>query len=311
MTSSTTPIRGVKCFGSVTLVWFLTTYPSPYMLEIYNRHHHTLGAVGLHPELVDAYILRATWLALAISVFATVLLFGTQFFISRRPGLATHSLLIVGLLFGISSTAILYSCLNPLFVIITKFGLDAPGFLYDGAFAGFVCGYLLYRGHGQTITHTADSIDSSKSFLFAALVCWAIILKIGERLYALTLAPGLSVFPGHFFMFLPVLLWTPRACRYLWRTEPSRLLVSVLRACALGIFLPPLIGLLLFPFVALVQFARINLYPMLWGNLVFFAFFSFHNSGYYLLCLLPGFIWGVVVGIVRWRYLGVMKADAA
>lgn len=290
-----------KHFGFAVFLCFLAEFPCSHVWALYKWHHYTIGAQGLQPQLVDAYIWKATVCTSIYSLFVPLVAWLVLRLLVGNQGV--WAAWVVGLFIGLVSSAILYHFLDRWFLLIAKPNLDLPGFLYNGALAGIFVADMYWRWRLTQLPVAEVQRSLAFQFLSAALITWAVLLKIGECLFVSVMQPGRRTFPLHFLAFLPVLLWTPSVCRYLRRRRPRNLAYSIVRSCAFGVLIPPLVSSVLFPVVGIVLYMGINLYPMLWGDLVFLSFYNFAEAKYYLLCLIPGFIWGIVVGLIRWRDL--------
>ncbi len=298
---------GVKCFLLAVLIWFVTNYPSIHLRAIYDWHHHILGVRGLHPDLVDAYIRKATWLTACLSLLAPLLIWALEKIISRKTKLNFGEALIIGPVIGLITGSVMHSQLSPSFLAITNVQLDDGSFLYSGLLAGLLAGELCRRNFLSFAGIHPTGEVLKRRFWVSALVTWAVLLKILESLYLLTVPPGRAPVGIHLFMLISVLLWTPLVCRYLWKLQPSSFLFSVLWCIGAGVLLPPLFsGVLLFP-AGFLLFAGITAYgySMVWGA----WFLNMPGAGGVIMFFAPGLSWGLVVGTLLWHYLQQEKAQ--
>jgi hypothetical protein len=296
--------RSAAYFLAAVVLSFVVGLPCAHTHALFVYHHFTLAQPGLQPALVDGYIKTALELWLILSFALTALVWGQLWALSPH-GHAAIRTVTIGAVLGIVAGQVLYSNLNPSFQRIAATNLDEVAFVYGGVWAGILTGELCRRSMlSSSEPHRRLELD----FILAAITTWAVLLKLGACAYESTLQPGQPTLLFHLLPFLSILLWTPRVCAYLWRHRPRHLVHSIVRSCAMGILLPPFVSLILFPLVGLLLMVKVNLYPILWGDMVFFAFLRMPQAKYYLLTLLPGFTWGVVVGILRWRYLSKEQA---
>ncbi len=284
------------------LIWFVTTYPGIHLLVIYDWHHHALGAQGLHPDLVDAYISRAFWLTMCLSFLAPSLTWGIERIISGKTKLNFGESLLIGPIIGFITSSVMYSRLNPAFLAITNVQIEDGSFLYSGLLSGFLVGELCRRSFLSLAGIRPTGELLKRRFWVSALMTWAVLLKILESLYLSTVPPGRNPVGIHLFMLASVLLWTPMACKILWRHQPASFLSCVLWCVGVGVLLPPLTSwVLLFPAVFML-YAGIasSVYGMTWGTL----FLKMTTpSGVMIMSVVPGLSWGLVVGTLLWRYL--------
>lgn len=121
-----------------------------------------------------------------------------------------------------------------------------------------------------------------------------------ECRYSITFQPGRTAAGIHFAMFLSILLWSPWVCRFFWKRRPKSLLSSVIRSVAAGVLFPPLSAAVLYlPAVMLILTGTRGAYAMLWGGEILLAI---HPGWLTVMAACPGLLWGVIVGVLRWRY---------
>jgi len=298
---------GVKCFLLAVLIWFVTNYPSIHLRAIYDWHHHILGVRGLHPDLVDAYIRKATWLTACLSLLAPLLICALEKIISRKTKLNFGEALIIGPVIGLITGSIMHSQLNPSFLAITNVQLDDGSFLYSGLLAGLLAGELCRRNSLSLAGIRPTGEPLRRRFWISAVMTWAVLLKVLESLYVLTVPPGQDPVGTHFFMLASVVLWTPWACKFLWKLQHSSFLSSVLWCVGVGVLLPPLFSWVLLLPAGFLLFAGITSYGygMVWGG----WFLNMSGGSRVIMFLAPGLSWGLVVGTLLWRYLQQEKAQ--
>ena len=300
-------IRVVGYLHLASVVWLVVVYPSAHMRELYQWHHYTVGVQGLQPGLVDAYIRKATLLAIMSSLISPILLWLIEGIVARTIKTNfSESLLIGPILGGVSSTA-LYSKLNSSFQAITNLPLEDGTIFYSGLLAGLLAGELCRRYYRSRLGNQPSATELSRQLLISALMVWAVLLKILESAYLSTSTPGREPFGLHIFMFGSVLLWTPLACKALWRLRRLSLLWSVIWCIAAGLVGPLLTGLVLYVPVIFLFYAGISssIYGVLWGAIMLL---KVAREDSVLVAIAPGLTWGVIVGTLLWRYKGLRSS---
>jgi hypothetical protein len=291
----------LRYFLLAVFIWFVTSYPSIHLRAIYDWHHHALGVQGLRPELVDAYIWKATWLTACLSILSPSFIWALEKIILHKTKLNFSEPLVIGPITGVFASAVMYSQLNPAFLAIAKVQVDDGGFLYSGLLSGVITGELCRRSFLSLTQTRPPSEILNRRFWISALMTWAVLLKMLESLYLSTLAPGRNPVGIHLFMLASVLLWTPLVCKMLWKHCPSTFFSCVLWCIGGGVLLPPLASvILLFPAVIML-YAGItpSVYGMIWGAL----FLKMTTpGGAIIMSIAPGLSWGLVVGTLLWRY---------
>lgn len=297
-----------RTFAVACLSWFVFNFPSAHMREIYIYHHTTRGAVGLHPDLVDAYIRKACWQSgvLALLVPLATLLIGKLTF---RMTNSAFGCLLAGPIIGWIAAAIMSSQLRPDFLAIANVELSEGGFFYSGLVSGVIVGELCRRYYQSMATAQVSGKDFRCWLLISALMTWAVLLKVLESIYVSSLPPGrdpLGIF--HLFMFISVLLWTPLFIYLLWRLRPSRFLPTAVLTVAAGVIVPYLLALgLLYP-VTMSLYAGITpyIYGLLWAGLL--SKVAGPTSLVATVCIAPGLVWGLIVAVL---WFGARTAEEA
>ena len=291
---------GRKLFWLAVLIWALATFPCVHLRSVYGLHH--LTGAGAHPELFTAYLRRAIWTTAGASLLGPVFLWA----VPKKLKSEANAVFQWGIAIGLLLTIGMWSLLAPAFRWLSERPLDLANFLYSGLVAGIVVGEVHRRALLAQSGIVRSTLDLKRDFSVAALMTWAVILKVLECIYLTTIQPGKVAVGIHFFMFLSVLLWTPWVCKLFWKRHPSSQTSSVIRSFAAGVLLPPLVGLvLLIPAVILLYTGITATYAMLWG----LAFYSVAGHWGPLVFFLPGLIWGTVTGLLRWRYLQIEKQN--
>src|SRR5258708_8545361 len=282
------------------LIWFLTSYPAGHLRDIYIWHHHTLGALGLHPELVDAYIIKAAWETALLFVLCPFIIWVAVKVISSRTKVDFVDSLVVGPIVGLLASSLIYSQLGPRFLAITNVQLGNGTFLYSGLLSGILAGELCRRHYLSSAGILPTGQALRRQFVLAALLTWSVLLQILESFYLSSLPPGRDPVGIHLFMLTSVLLWTPLACRLLGKSWFPTLIPSLAITVALGIVFPFLVGWLLFFPVVILLYAGVtpSAYGLLWGILLL----KVSGSKFLVatISVLPGLLWGLVVGTLRW-----------
>jgi hypothetical protein len=183
---------------------------------------------------------------------------------------------------------------------MSSYPFSPLNFFYSGLLAGGIAGELRRRAVMRQggIALSADQLKLN--FYVAALMTWAVILKVFEWTDLYGLFPGREAFGIHFAMFLPVVFWTPLVCNFLWRYKPTYAFYSIAWACVVGVVTPVVVSFILgYPSIFLFYFGVPLAYYIPWG-----ARFA-DTTGLWrpVLLLFPGVTWGIIVGWVRWRYL--------
>jgi hypothetical protein len=283
-------------FCLAVFVWVLTTIPCAHLFQLYTRHH--MIGIGSHPERFAAYSWLIVSTSLGLGFLGTLLLWSLSRVFKSEP----RDALLWGILIGPLLAVGLRAIVNPSFRVLSSDSLGLGNFLYSGFLAGAVTGEIRLRSlRGETSVPRTE-LELKQDFYITALAVWAVILKVFECLELVTVQPGRDVFGVHLFMFLSILLWTPLVCRYLWKWTPSRASYAMLWACAAGVLLPPVIGYILhFPATILLYMGVPLAYEMCWGM----RFLYYAAPLRPVLFLGPGVTWGIIVGLLRWRYLTV------
>jgi len=208
--------------------------------------------------------------------------------------------LLVGPVVGLITGSVMHSLLNPSFLAITKVQLDDGSFLYSGLLSGLLAGELCRRNFLSLTGIRPTGEQLRRRFWISAVMTWAVLLKILESLYVLTVPPGRDPVGIHFFMLVSVVLWTPLACRFLWKLQPSSFLSSVLWCIGAGVLLPPLVSWVLLIPAGFLLFAGITSfgYGMVWGG----WFLNMSGASGVTMSVAPGLSWGLVIGTLLWRY---------
>lgn len=292
---------GLFCLG--VFVWALTTFPCVHLLDLY-AYHHMIG-IGLHPELVAPYYRTITLATLGCSLLGTLL----AWFLTRRSTPENRFAVLWGILSGIVFAPVLWAVISPSFRRLSVYPLDFGNFLYAGLLAGAVSGEIRFR----TLLGKSDvplSVDHVRqNFYVAALMTWAVILKVFGCFELVTIPAGRPVFESgaHLVRVLSVALWVPAVCRYLWK-HPHRPAISmILFACAAGVLMPVAIACILYFPVLILVYA--GLPPVaaaaLWG----IAFVNAPGIWRLVLLLAPGVTWGIIVGLLG-RHYGQLTEDS-
>ena len=286
----------IAFFGLCCLVWLIVTFPCVHMQQLYNRHH-LFGSIGAHPELFTAYLRRAIWATTAVSVLGPVFLW----LIPARFKKEREAVLLWGAGIGVAAAIIVWAIMVPAFQAVSDKPLGAGTFLYSGVLAGVIAAEINRRTVSNHAGILRNHSELKRDFLVGSLMTWAVVLKAVECAFLVSTPPGKVAVGFHFIMFLSVLLWSPWVCRIFWNHRPGGLLISIIRSSAAGVLFPPLVAVALYVPVMMLFVAGLLLpYAMLWGGIVFL-----HISPglLHVLAFFPGLIWGLIVGILRWRYL--------
>jgi len=291
----------MKFFLLAVLTWFVVSYPSLHLWNLYFTHHVIVGSLEARPGLFDAYVRRATWLTVALSFLAPCLFWAIEKVVSPFIKFKCSETLVIGPVIGIFSSSVMYSLLNPGFRSIGNVPLEAGSIAYAGLLAGLLAGELCRRDliFAAGIHPTRKQLGSR--LWVSGIMTWAVLLKILESFYLSTVAPGNDPSSMHIFMLASVVVWTPWVCKYLWKKQAVGFRACVLWSVAPAVLLPPIFGTILLVPAVFLAFAQITIsgYGMIWG-----AFFVKMNTpgGMMVLGLAPGLAWGLVVGTLLWRY---------
>lgn len=285
-------------FWLAVAIWVLTTFPCIHLRSIYANY--SLAGAAAHREFFAAYVQKAIWTTAAAGLVGPALLWAVP---KRLKSEANAVFLWAGAL-GLTLTSAMWFVLAPAFRLLSEQPLDLGNFLYSGLVAGIVVGEVHRRALLAKSGVVRSAPELKRDFYVAALMVWAVLLKVLECIYLTTAQPGRPAFGVHFFMFLSVLVWTPWVCKLYWKREPDSLISSVMRSCAAGVLGPPLSGLaLLVPALILLYSGFRATYAVLWG----LAFFSLAGNLGPVLFFVPGLTWGTITGLLRWRYLQIEK----
>src|SRR5260370_31236002 len=297
----------VKYFLLAVLISFVANFPSIHMRNIYDWHHYTLGPKELHPDLVDAYIRSATWLTACLCLLAPSLIWAIEKLLSGKIKLNFGEALLIGPVVGLIAGSVMYSHLKPSFLAITKVQLDDGSFLYSWLLSGLLAGELCRRNFLSLAGIHPTGEQLRRRFWISAVMSWAVLLKILESLYVLTVPPGPDPVGIHFFMLASVVLWTPLACKFLWKLQPSSFPSSALWCIGAGVLLPPLLSSVLLLPAGFLLFAGITSYGygMVWAG----WFLNMSGASRVIMFLAPGLSWGLVVGALLWRYQQLEGTD--
>jgi hypothetical protein len=283
-------------FWLAVFIWLLATFPCVHLEQLYTRHH-LFGSIGAHPELFTAYLRRAIWATTALSVLGPALLWLIPARFKKEP----EAVIFWGGAIGVVAATALWAIMAPAFGWVSDKPLKVGTFLYSGLLAGIVAGEVNRRALSAQAGMVPTASKLKRDFQVASLMIWAVVLKAVECVYLLNAQPGRGAVGLHFAMFLSTLLWSPWACRFFWKHRPESLLSSVIRNSAAGVLFPPLSAAALYvPAIMLLFGGFPSAYAMLWGGTVFL---DFHPSWLRVVAVFPGLIWGVLVGLLRWRYL--------
>jgi hypothetical protein len=280
-------------FWIALLVWALTTFPCIHLRQL-NAYH---------PELIATYLWTNVLATLALSFLGTLLVWLLSMKFKSEPRDAVFWAIPLGILLAGALCAVI----NPLFQKVSHYPLGLGNFLYFGLLAGAVTGEMRVRSLRRESSAPCSAADLKLDFYIAALLAWAVILKVMECFELVTVQPGREspAVGAHLFMFLSVALWTPDVCKYLWRYTPSRAIYVILWACASGVLLPPVIGFILsFPAWLLFYLGMPLGLEMAWGT----RFWNAIGIWRPVLFLAPGLSWGMIVGLLRWHYLRLERA---
>jgi hypothetical protein len=284
-------------FLLAVFVWALTTFPCAHLLKVYIHHH--MKEPGLHPELVAAYFRTITLTTLALSFLGTLLVWS----LSRKLKLENRDALLLGIFSGMLLTSILWTVINPSFRAVASHSLGWGNFLYAGFLAGAIVGEIRFRSLRRESPKPFSPGETKSDFYVVALLTWAVILKVFGCFDLVNIPPGPNVdaVAVHLCMFFSVLLWAPAVCKYLWAYTPSRAIYVILLACVTGVLLPPVVGYVLYVPVVVLLYAGAPpfLYAVSWGT----TFMNAVGIWKPVLFLVPGLTWGIIVGLIRWRYL--------
>ena len=290
---------GLGFFWLAVIIWVLVTFPGVHLSSLYSRH---LVGTGSHPELFAAYLRRLIWTTMALSVVGPAILWA----LPRRLKAESMVVLVMGAGLGLLLTSSLWALLSPAFRWVSERPLDAGNFLYSGLMAGIVVAEVHRRALLVRSGHIRGPSELKRDFYVAALAIWAVLLKVMECIYLAGIQPGPVVVGIHFYMFLSILLWVPWVCKLLWNRHPRTALSSVLRSCAAGVLLPPLVAAILFVPATLLLYVGLRWpYYMLWGGIAVVGAWPWAP----LLYSIPGILWGIVTGLLRWRYLEMEKQN--
>lgn len=289
--------------GAVSLwlavfIWLLATFPCAHLHHLYVRNHLP-GSVRFHPEFFTEYLRRAIWATTGLSVLGSALLWLVPARFKKEPAAA----LFWGGAIGIAAGMALWVIMVPAFGWVSDKPLGAGTFLYSGVLAGILAGEVNRRAVSARSGIARDSLQLKRDFQTASLMVWALVLKGVECRYSISVEPGRAVAGIHLATFLSVLLWSPWICRFFWKHRPGSLLSSVLRSAAAGMLFPPLSAVVLYlPVVLLALGGMPGAYAILWGGEIFL---SIRSGWLAVLVVSPSLIWGVIVGLLRWQYLGL------
>jgi hypothetical protein len=174
-------------------------------------------------------------------------------------------------------------------------------FVYSGLWAGAIAGELRRRAAIWQARAILSIDDLKLNFHVAALAALAVILKIMEWLDLYGLFPGRNAFGMHLLMFLPVLLWNPILCKFLWKYLPRSAPLAISMACVAGIAAPVVVSYALgYPSMFLFYLGVPLAYSIPWGA----RFADATGMLKPVLLLAPGIAWGLVIGWLGWRYRG-------
>jgi hypothetical protein len=227
--------------------------------------------------------------------------------VSRRFKSEPRDAIFWAISLGVLLTLTLWAILRPSFSEVSRYPLGWGNFLYSGFLAGAVTGEIRHRSLARDSPISRSAAELKMDLYIAALMTWAVILKVRECFELITVQPGREFFAPHPFLFLSVLLWTPLVCKYLWKYTPSRAIYAVLWASASGLLLPLLSGFILgYPGLILLYMGVPVVYEMAWGVQFLYAL----DLRTRVLSLSPGVTWGLIVGFLRWRYLPLEKQSS-
>lgn len=298
MSESVRRQAGTVSFWLAVFIWLLAIFPCVHLQQLYMRQH-VLSPTGAGPELFTAYLRRAVWAAAALSLLGPALLW----LLPARFKKEAAVVLFCGGAIGLASGVALWTVMAQAFQWVSNKPLGAETFLYSGLLAGIVAGEIHRRGLSARSGLVRSAAELKRDFHVASLMIWALVLKGVECRYSITVEPGRAVAGIHFAMFLSILLWSPWVCRYFWKRKPESLLSSVIRSAVAGVLSPPLSAAVLYlPVVMLILTGTRGASSMLWGGEILLSPYPWWLR---ILIAFPGLIWGVLVGGLRWRYLGL------
>jgi len=295
-------------FVGAVLVWALVTFPAAYLGHFWFDPRAVETA---YHQVASHYVWTTVMTTLAFSLAGTAILWLLpNNWAKLRPWFTVALGLALGALLGYLSWRLdepRYQAISAYFVGPAKlrfsgrttYPFSPANYLYSGALAGAIVAELRRRAAIWQPHTVLSQHDLKLNFHIAALMTWAVILKIVEWLDLTWIQPGSDAFGAHLFMFFTVLLWTPLVCIFLWRYVPSRAWFAIFWTCAAGVVAPIAIGYILaLPAIMLVASGLTPAYWMLWGA----RFLDTAGLWKAIWFLVPGVVWGVIVGWLRWRH---------
>lgn len=292
---------GAVSFWVAVCVWFVATFPCVHLQHLYIRNHLP-GPVSFRPDLFAAYVRRAIWATAGLGVLCPAVLWLVPIRFKKEPG----AVLFWGGAIGAMAGTALWAIMVPAFRWVSNKPLDAGTFLYFGLLAGLVAGEINRRILSAQLGIVCTPSESKRGFHVASLMIWAVALKAVECRYSSDVEPGIAVAAMHPAMFLSVLLWSPWACRFFWKHRPKSIISSVTRSVLAGLVFPPLSAVVLYlPIALLILGGLRESYALLWGGetlLIIYAGSSATRWLYAMMAAAPGLAWGVMIGVLRWRY---------
>jgi hypothetical protein len=302
---------------AAVLVWALITFPAAHLGRFYFDPRVVQTA---YHQLASAYLWTTVMTTLGCSLVGTAMLWLLpRNWTKLRPGIPTTVGLALGALLGYGAwrlgeprfqaiSAHFYGPANLRFSGLSTYPFSPANYLYSGLLAGAIVAELCRRSAICQSHVVLSQHDLKLNFHIAALMAWAVILKVLEWLDLTWVQPGSDAFGAHLFMLLAVLLWTPLACKFLWRYIPSRAFFAMFWTCVAGVLAPIVISYVLaLPAILLVSSGLTPAYWMLWGG----RFLDSAGLWKAIWCVVPGVTWGITVGWLRWRYLQLQNAGRA